>query len=34
MTSLAGRTVLVYLLSDRSRQVTGSTFTIDDGQSL
>lgn len=25
---------LVYLLSDRSRQVTGSTFTIDDGQSL
>jgi NAD(P)-dependent dehydrogenase (short-subunit alcohol dehydrogenase family) len=26
--------MLVYLLSDRSRQVTGSTFTIDDGQSL
>ncbi|MCW1402822.1 SDR family oxidoreductase [Novosphingobium sp. MW5] len=26
--------MLVYLLSDRSRQVAGSTFTIDDGQSL
>lgn len=26
--------MLVYLLSDRSRQVTGATFTIDDGQSL
>lgn len=26
--------MLLYLLSDRSRQVTGSTFTIDDGQSL
>lgn len=26
--------MLVYLLSDRSRQVTGSIFTIDDGQSL
>lgn len=26
--------MLVYLLSDRSRQVTGSTFSIDDGQSL
>ncbi len=26
--------MLIYLLSDRSRQVTGSTFTIDDGQSL
>lgn len=26
--------MLVYLLSDRSRQVTGSTFTIDDGQRL
>ena len=26
--------MLLYLLSDRSRQVTGATFTIDDGQSL
>ncbi|MET0589342.1 MAG: SDR family NAD(P)-dependent oxidoreductase [Novosphingobium sp.] len=26
--------MLLYLLSDRSRQVTGTTFTIDDGQSL
>jgi NAD(P)-dependent dehydrogenase (short-subunit alcohol dehydrogenase family) len=26
--------MLIYLLSDRSRQVTGATFTIDDGQSL
>lgn len=26
--------MLVYLLSDRSRQVTGATFTIDDGQIL
>ncbi|MCT2400518.1 SDR family NAD(P)-dependent oxidoreductase [Novosphingobium mangrovi (ex Huang et al. 2023)] len=26
--------MLLYLLSDASRQVTGSTFTIDDGQSL
>ena len=26
--------MLLYLLSDRSRQVTGSVFTIDDGQSL
>lgn len=26
--------MLLYLLSDRSRQITGSTFTIDDGQSL
>ena len=26
--------MLVWLLSDRSAQVTGSTFTIDDGQSL
>ena len=26
--------MLLYLLSDRARQVTGSTFTIDDGQSL
>ncbi len=26
--------MLIYLLSDRSRQVTGSTFTIDDGQGL
>jgi NAD(P)-dependent dehydrogenase (short-subunit alcohol dehydrogenase family) len=26
--------MLLYLLSGRSRQVTGSTFTIDDGQSL
>lgn len=26
--------LLLYLLSDRSRQVTGATFTIDDGQSL
>jgi NAD(P)-dependent dehydrogenase (short-subunit alcohol dehydrogenase family) len=26
--------MLLYLLSDRSRQVTGATFTVDDGQSL
>lgn len=26
--------MVLYLLSDASRQVTGSTFTIDDGQSL
>ncbi len=26
--------MLLYLLSDRSRQITGATFTIDDGQSL
>lgn len=26
--------MLLYLLSDRSEQVTGATFTIDDGQSL
>ena len=26
--------MLLYLLSDRSAQVTGATFTIDDGQSL
>jgi NAD(P)-dependent dehydrogenase (short-subunit alcohol dehydrogenase family) len=26
--------MLLYLLSDRARQVTGSTFAIDDGQSL
>lgn len=26
--------MLLYLLSDRSKQVTGATFTIDDGQSL
>ena len=26
--------MLVYLLSDRARQVTGTTFNIDDGQSL
>ena len=26
--------LLLYLLSDRSKQVTGATFTIDDGQSL
>jgi NAD(P)-dependent dehydrogenase (short-subunit alcohol dehydrogenase family) len=26
--------MLLYLLSDRSRQVTGAVFTIDDGQSL
>ncbi len=26
--------MLLFLLSDRSRQVTGATFTIDDGQSL
>lgn len=26
--------MLLYLLSDRSRQITGGTFTIDDGQSL
>ena len=26
--------MLLYLCSDRSRQVTGATFTIDDGQSL
>lgn len=26
--------MLIYLLSDRSAQVTGATFTIDDGQSL
>lgn len=26
--------MLLYLLSDRSRQVTGAAFTIDDGQSL
>lgn len=26
--------MLLYLLSDRSRQITGTTFTIDDGQSL
>lgn len=26
--------MLLYLLSDRSRNVTGATFTIDDGQSL
>jgi NAD(P)-dependent dehydrogenase (short-subunit alcohol dehydrogenase family) len=26
--------MLLYLLSDRSRQVTGATFTIDDGQHL
>lgn len=26
--------MLIYLLSDRSKQVTGATFTIDDGQSL
>lgn len=26
--------MLIYLLSDRSQQVTGATFTIDDGQSL
>ena len=26
--------MLVYLLSDRARQITGATFTIDDGQSL
>lgn len=26
--------MLLYLLSDNSRQVTGATFTIDDGQSL
>ena len=26
--------MLVWLLSDRSAQVTGATFTIDDGQSL
>ena len=26
--------MLIYLLSDRARQVTGATFTIDDGQSL
>jgi len=26
--------MLLYLLSDRSRQVTGATFTIDDGASL
>jgi NAD(P)-dependent dehydrogenase (short-subunit alcohol dehydrogenase family) len=26
--------MVLFLLSDRSRQVTGSTFTIDDGQSL
>ena len=26
--------MLLYLLSERSRQVTGSVFTIDDGQSL
>jgi NAD(P)-dependent dehydrogenase (short-subunit alcohol dehydrogenase family) len=26
--------MMLFLMSDRSRQVTGSTFTIDDGQSL
>ena len=26
--------MLLYLLSDRSKQITGATFTIDDGQSL
>jgi NAD(P)-dependent dehydrogenase (short-subunit alcohol dehydrogenase family) len=26
--------MLIYLLSDRARQITGATFTIDDGQSL
>lgn len=26
--------MLIYLLSDRSAQITGATFTIDDGQSL
>ena len=26
--------MLLYLLSDRSRQITGAVFTIDDGQSL
>lgn len=26
--------MLLFLLSDASRQVTGSTFNIDDGQSL
>jgi NAD(P)-dependent dehydrogenase (short-subunit alcohol dehydrogenase family) len=26
--------MVLYLCSDRSRYVTGATFTIDDGQSL
>ena len=34
LTSDALDDMLVFLLSDRARQITGSTFTIDDGQSL